>query len=297
MVTVSAVATDLFLGGWHGPLLPESLGWIWFLVKVGRLLFFYVWMRWTLPRYRYDQLMAFGWKVLLPLVGRQPARDGRRGAVLWALNLILFYLFAAIAVGASLLVIAQRNPDLQRAAADRVVRRAVRSVRAARRAVRRGDPDHRVRRRDHGAVPVRRHAAERAARGDRDDGAGILELAARRRAVRRGAGGRARRRAGVGADAVADAGRARSARAPVDLRCRAIGQLAVHRLRVRVRGDLDADSRGDGRRGRAGAARHLSGRGVHASESPNGCRRSTTTSSCRASCSPSARPACSCGAT
>jgi NADH-quinone oxidoreductase subunit H len=67
MVTVSAVATDLFLGGWHGPLLPASLGWIWFLLKVGALLFFYVWMRWTLPRYRYDQLMAFGWKILLPL--------------------------------------------------------------------------------------------------------------------------------------------------------------------------------------------------------------------------------------
>jgi NADH-quinone oxidoreductase subunit H len=67
MVTVSAVATDLFLGGWHGPFLPESLGWIWFLIKVAFLLFFYVWMRWTLPRYRYDQLMRFGWKVLLPL--------------------------------------------------------------------------------------------------------------------------------------------------------------------------------------------------------------------------------------
>jgi len=67
MVTVSAVATDLFLGGWHGPFLPESLGWIWFLLKVSAILFFYVWMRWTLPRYRYDQLMAFGWKVLLPL--------------------------------------------------------------------------------------------------------------------------------------------------------------------------------------------------------------------------------------
>ncbi len=66
MVTVSAVAADLFLGGWHGPVLPESLGWIWFLLKVGAILFFYVWMRWTLPRYRYDQLMAFGWKVLLP---------------------------------------------------------------------------------------------------------------------------------------------------------------------------------------------------------------------------------------
>jgi len=67
MVTVSAVATDLFLGGWHGPLLPESLGWIWFLLKVSVLLFVYIWLRWTLPRYRYDQLMRFGWKVLLPL--------------------------------------------------------------------------------------------------------------------------------------------------------------------------------------------------------------------------------------
>jgi NADH-quinone oxidoreductase subunit H len=67
MVTVSAVATDLFLGGWHGPLLPASLGWIWFLVKVAALLFVYIWLRWTLPRYRYDQLMQFGWKVLLPL--------------------------------------------------------------------------------------------------------------------------------------------------------------------------------------------------------------------------------------
>ena len=67
MVTVSAVATDLFLGGWHGPLLPEALGWIWFLLKVAAILFFYVWMRWTLPRYRYDQLMRFGWKILLPI--------------------------------------------------------------------------------------------------------------------------------------------------------------------------------------------------------------------------------------
>jgi NADH-quinone oxidoreductase subunit H len=67
MVTVSAVATDLFLGGWHGPFLPASFGWIWFLVKTSALLFFYIWMRWTLPRYRYDQLMQFGWKILLPL--------------------------------------------------------------------------------------------------------------------------------------------------------------------------------------------------------------------------------------
>ena len=67
MVTVSAVATSLFLGGWLGPVLPEWLGWLWFLLKVFLILFFYVWMRWTLPRYRYDQLMEFGWKWLLPV--------------------------------------------------------------------------------------------------------------------------------------------------------------------------------------------------------------------------------------
>jgi NADH-quinone oxidoreductase subunit H len=67
MVTVSAVATSLYLGGWLGPILPSWLGWLWFLLKVLLLLFFYVWMRWTLPRYRYDQLMSFGWKWLLPV--------------------------------------------------------------------------------------------------------------------------------------------------------------------------------------------------------------------------------------
>jgi NADH-quinone oxidoreductase subunit H len=67
MVTVSAVATSLYLGGWLGPFLPDWLGWVWFMIKTLALLFFYVWMRWTLPRYRYDQLMEFGWKYLLPV--------------------------------------------------------------------------------------------------------------------------------------------------------------------------------------------------------------------------------------
>jgi NADH-quinone oxidoreductase subunit H len=67
MVTASAVATNLFLGGWHGPFIPAAYGWIWFLIKLAVLLFIYLWIRWTLPRFRYDQLMSFGWKVLLPV--------------------------------------------------------------------------------------------------------------------------------------------------------------------------------------------------------------------------------------
>src|SRR5690348_6094609 len=64
MITVSAIATTLFLGGWWGPFAPGP--W-WFLIKVAALLFVYVWLRATLPRLRYDQLMRFGWLVLLPL--------------------------------------------------------------------------------------------------------------------------------------------------------------------------------------------------------------------------------------
>lgn len=67
MVTASAVTVSLFLGGFYIPGLPDWLGPLWFLLKLGVLLFFYIWMRWTLPRYRYDQLMDFGWKRLLPL--------------------------------------------------------------------------------------------------------------------------------------------------------------------------------------------------------------------------------------
>jgi NADH-quinone oxidoreductase subunit H len=66
MVTMSAVATDLYLGGWHFPGVPAEYGWMAFLAKVAVFLFVYIWMRWTVPRYRYDQLMAFGWKWLFP---------------------------------------------------------------------------------------------------------------------------------------------------------------------------------------------------------------------------------------
>src|SRR6266853_1133824 len=72
MITVSCVATILFLGGWHGPLfgpnlLRALLPVFWFAAKVFCFLFLYIWVRGTLPRFRYDQLMDFGWKFLLPL--------------------------------------------------------------------------------------------------------------------------------------------------------------------------------------------------------------------------------------
>ena len=69
LITLSALCVTVFLGGWHGP------GWdgatwagpLWFLLKLVILLFVFIWMRTTLPRLRYDQLMRFGWKVLLPI--------------------------------------------------------------------------------------------------------------------------------------------------------------------------------------------------------------------------------------
>ena len=73
MITVACVATLLFFGGWNGPvfghsaLLSAVLPLFWFALKVFLFLFLYIWVRGTLPRFRYDQLMAFGWKFLLPL--------------------------------------------------------------------------------------------------------------------------------------------------------------------------------------------------------------------------------------
>ena len=75
MILVSCIASVLFLGGYHAPypgtLLPANLAWIegvaWFTVKVYGFLFLFFWLRATLPRLRYDQLMRFGWKVMLPL--------------------------------------------------------------------------------------------------------------------------------------------------------------------------------------------------------------------------------------
>lgn len=69
MFVVSALATTLFLGGWTGPGAERVplLGVLYFSLKTGFFLFVYIWLRGTLPRFRYDQLMQFGWKVLVPM--------------------------------------------------------------------------------------------------------------------------------------------------------------------------------------------------------------------------------------
>jgi NADH-quinone oxidoreductase subunit H len=64
ILAVSAITVTLFLGGWHG---PGNIPVVWFLLKVAFFVFIFMWVRATMPRFRYDQLMSFGWKVLIPL--------------------------------------------------------------------------------------------------------------------------------------------------------------------------------------------------------------------------------------
>ena len=110
MTTVSALATTLFLGGWHAPW-PISLadgantGWLpllWFVCKVWIFLFVFMWLRATLPRLRYDQFMALGWKLLIPvslvwiLVVAVLRATGRDGVIA---NLIAAAILLAVLVG------------------------------------------------------------------------------------------------------------------------------------------------------------------------------------------------------
>ena len=66
ILIVSGIASTMFLGGWMGPG-PNWLDPVWMLAKMWALAMFFIWIRATLPRFRYDQLMSFGWKILLPL--------------------------------------------------------------------------------------------------------------------------------------------------------------------------------------------------------------------------------------
>ncbi len=78
LIVLGGLVAAFFLGGWHGPLLPPFL---WFLIKVLAVVFSLIWMRTTLPRFRYDQLMNLGWKVLIPAALLNILATG--GIILW----------------------------------------------------------------------------------------------------------------------------------------------------------------------------------------------------------------------
>ncbi len=139
MITVSALATTLFLGGWH-PVWPISVwsgassGWwpvLWFLAKLSLFLFLFIWLRGSLPRIRYDQLMKLGWKVLIPTglawalmiatlrVWRR--QGGSIGVYLIAAGIVLVLLALAFGWDFTTQRAAQRRADEDEAAAERDV--------------------------------------------------------------------------------------------------------------------------------------------------------------------------------
>lgn len=119
MATVSALAATLFFGGWHAPwplsmLAATNSGWwplIWFTAKMWGFLFFYMWLRATLPRLRYDQFMALGWKMLIPaalawaMIAAVVRAVANAGYPHWQLVLGL----ASVAVTAALLIVLRKR--------------------------------------------------------------------------------------------------------------------------------------------------------------------------------------------
>jgi NADH-quinone oxidoreductase subunit H len=126
VVTMSGVTVTLFLGGPDGPrILGHSIGPFWFVLKLFAFLYTYVWLRATLPRFRYDQLMDLGWKRLIPaslgmLLFVAAVRTGSRG---WVIGVIV-----GLVVGASALLraltVGQRTTEVDAAAIARAGRRA-----------------------------------------------------------------------------------------------------------------------------------------------------------------------------
>jgi len=122
VITMSAIAVTLFLGGPNGPILVEAIPWIWppiwFFLKVGVFLFVFVWLRATLPRLRYDQLMDLGWKILIPaslgwfllIAALNIAND--QG---WQSWIVILVGLTVISVGALALMAAVRKAKIQRA--------------------------------------------------------------------------------------------------------------------------------------------------------------------------------------
>ena len=121
MMTISAVCATLFLGGWRGLFPIPFLAWL-----AGRrglahregvgLMFFFLWVRWTFPRLRYDQLMAFGWKVLLPLALAQRGRDRARALLVDdSMTPLVFLLLAAMGLVGAVHGRPAEQPGRQRA--------------------------------------------------------------------------------------------------------------------------------------------------------------------------------------
>ena len=108
-ITVSSITVTLFLGGWSGPnikFLPWIWPLVWFLLKLIALIYLYMWIRATLPRFRYDRLMSFGWKVLIPVglfwvlasgvVVIIPQEIGKRSLFLWMAGIAGVLLIASL---------------------------------------------------------------------------------------------------------------------------------------------------------------------------------------------------------
>ncbi|PTA67999.1 NADH-quinone oxidoreductase subunit NuoH [Deinococcus arcticus] len=126
MITASAVMATLFFGGWKGPqflngLIPGISDWplVWLIAKIAFFLFLFIWVRATLPRLRYDQLMRFGWKLVLPLALANTVMTAaflafRGQGGLWFLSILSFAALAALLVMSDRVRVLWNQPTVRR---------------------------------------------------------------------------------------------------------------------------------------------------------------------------------------